>query len=61
MKYELVERKKPSGDPSDWDIRAAGAGKGTGRTCTVYGRYGVDARKTAEIIAAALEVEGARP
>jgi hypothetical protein len=57
VKYEIVEKKKSSGDPSDWNVQPAGAGKGSGRTATVYGRYGRDAKRMAEIIAKALEVE----
>lgn len=54
IEYEAVEKKKPSGDPADYDIRIKGSGPGTGRTATVYGRFGSNAKETADIIVEAL-------
>lgn len=56
--YEAIENTTRSGDhPPDYDIRNKGASKATGRIATVYGRYGTDARRTAEIIVEALNAK----
>jgi len=55
LQYEAVSRANSTSDrPPDYDIKAVGAGAGTGRIATVYGRYGRDALATAAIIVNAL-------
>jgi hypothetical protein len=54
MIYEAVPKKRTDDRPADYEIRLAGAGKGTGKTCTVWGYHGVDVKAIATRIVEAL-------
>jgi hypothetical protein len=55
MRYEAIPKKKIGTDrPPDYEIRPVGAGRGTGKICTVHGYYGVDTESIAKRIVDAL-------
>lgn len=54
MIYEAVPKKRTDDRPADYEIRIAGAGKGTGKICTVWGYHGVDVKAIAMRIVGAL-------
>jgi len=55
IKYEAVIHLRSNSDrPPDIDIKIVGAREGTSKTATVFGGYGKDAQKTADIMFNAL-------
>jgi hypothetical protein len=59
MIYEIVPKRRPGSDLTDYEIRPEGAGKGTPKTVTVWGHYGTSALETARIIVEALNARKA--